>query len=400
MAMVLVVDARSLAAQATVRLEPSSGGFALVNGFPRRVVAFVRDDGATSGGNARIVTLDAQSSVAMSAGAGVLVLEQFDLVAPTMALTPNWTPHCDRYEASTMLSSINALQSQLDALPIEQRREGVEALELAAGVAQLKNDRARALLNLKHNDPVSNYFMLDHFANATTTEQVARLRGQQLANQYDETVQEMTSMMKVYAEQAKAKYGVLAADAKRYKELVTSSEEQLSEVTAMVAKLDADVSRFATFNRTLAAELEQAAGGAAADPQIGAGIRRACTGPANVKDAVEIGVRPSDNTTVLVGEMTFDAGASQPMLLRRVRHTERWMGYFVWPPEASAASLRVRALNSSRWNNVPGSVRTDRDAFTSLASELRAQVASARKKYDETSNRAKGSDHVKTIIVP
>ena len=130
------------------------------------------------------------------------------------------------------------------------------------------------------------------------------------------------------------------------------------------------------------------------------GVRRACSGSANVSDVFEADITGAQDLSVAIAEVDFDAGSSMEVLVRRIRGTDRFVGRMAWPAEASVARVSVRPLGSARATAVTGAIATGRAPLTSLVVAMAQQAEQARKKYNETRNRAKGSDHIKTMVIP
>lgn len=387
------------AAQSTVAITGDAGSQEIVNGLPVRVIALVRDlaDGPST--SPRIIVADASSNVSVGPTARRSVLLEFEVIAPTVTKRAGWTPSCQKYDAAAVQRALGALQAELEALPIEKRREGIEALQIAASVSELRQAEIRDSLMLANHDPVMRYYRNEYLQNATTS-QLYQAENQQTGQAFTDFTASVGRSIDIYAAEAKAKYAVLAKDAARYKELSEATEKSAALLRNQLWAIQREVITRGQYQAQVIRETEQAFTGSSNDPSPTSSVTRTCAGVPFVNDVIEFRAPDLQTSSTLVGELQFDVGDSEITLVRREKGTDRWIAAFAWPAEASSAQLRVRALNAVNWVSVPGSVSTGHAPFTSLVALAAEQAKDARKKYETTLKRSKGSDHVKTLIFP
>lgn len=387
-------------AQGAVRLDAQGARVHVVNELPLRIVGLVRDATDASRPLRRVIAVDGAATADVPGRPSALTLELFEVISRTVALRQGWTAPCTRFDASGVQASIRTLQSELAALPLDQRREGQRALQIAASVAQLRHEEFRDSLNLIRYDPTSLWMQREVRSNGTYN-QVRKMEEEIHNDELQRNLAEMGRAITIYAEQTRAKYQLLARDAARYRELATATERTLASLQARIPLIQGEVSRFGEYQRLAVEEITKTAP-AAGEPStlVTSELRRSCPGAAAVNDIFELRMQTQSELAVLAGEVTFDHGTPQTVLLRREKGTDRWIGRLAWPAEGTTGRLRVRAPGASRWNTVDGVLRSNRMSFTSLHATLATQYAEAKRLFAEANNRAKGSDHTQTLIVP
>lgn len=394
-----VIGPTPAAAQSAVAITVNGGSQEIVNGLPVRVIALVRDIADGSSTNPRIVMADASSTASIGAADLGTTMLEFEVIAPTVTKRAGWTASCQKYDAAAVQRALATLQAELDALPIEKRREGIDALQIAASVSELRQAEIRDSLLLANHDPVFQYYRNEYLANATTS-QLYEAQYQKTGQAFTDFTAGVGRSIDLYSAEVKAKYAVLAKDAARYKELADASERSAALLRNQLWVTQREVIARRMYLEQVASETERAFAGLAEEPAITSNVTRTCTGVPFVSDAIEFHAPELQASSTLVGELQFDAGDPETILVRREKGTDRWVAAVAWPPEASSAQLRVRALNAVHWVSVPGSVSTGHAPLTSLVALAADQAKDARKKYETALKRSKGSDHVKTLIIP
>jgi hypothetical protein len=394
-----VIHPDHAAAQSTVAITVNDQSQEIVNGLPVRVIALVRDlaDGPST--SPRVVVAEASSKASLGPAARGSIMLEFEIVAPTVTKRAGWVPSCQKYDAAAVRRSLAALQAEVDALPIEKRREGIEALEIAASFSELRQAEIRDSLLLANHDPVMRYYRNEYLANATTS-QLYQAENQQVGQAFTDFTASVGRSIDIYSAEVKAKYAVLAKDAARYKELTEASERSAALLRNQLFVIQREVIARRMYLQQVVSETERAFTGSSGDPLVTSEVTRTCADVPFVNDVIEFRAPDLQTSSTLVGELQFDAGGSEITLVRREKGTDRWLATFAWPAEASSAQLRVRALNSVNWISVPGRVSSGHASFTSLVALAADQAKDARKKYETALKRSKGSDHVKTLIIP
>lgn len=206
-------------------------------------------------------------------------------------------------------------------------------------------------------------------------------------------------MVAVFSEADDAKRSAIWTEANNLEPLVAASD-------SMLKVMSAELTRSSTIARAGAQGLATLAD-AMADERRGfedavAGTetaRRACAGAAGIEDWIVFRGTPRDpRQAVVLGEAKFDRGGSHPMVFRRVKGTDRWIGAVYWPTDATR--LTVDARVDGRTRTIGRELTPDRPSLAAMREDARRGASRLKKRLRDLKFREEGGDGVKTIYVP
>jgi hypothetical protein len=152
------------------------------------------------------------------------------------------------------------------------------------------------------------------------------------------------------------------------------------------------------FVTAAARELDRIAGTVDTAMTLRGRVEQPCLTAGTVDDSLRITIERPTSSMALLAELSFDRGASQVTVLRRIESSEGWEGRMFWPLDATSAAVRVRLPGSKRWSSVSGRV-TNRAPAGVVVAQARAAVRKIDKKLKDAKFRAVGGDNIKTIWI-
>lgn len=203
----------------------------------------------------------------------------------------------------------------------------------------------------------------------------------------------------VFAQADDAKRSAIWSEVNNLEPLVAASD-------SMLKVMNAELARSQSIARAGARGLELLAGAMGderknLDDAVTAteGARRACAGAAGIEDWIAFRGTPRDpRQAVVLGEAKFDRGGSHPVVFRRVKGTDRWVGAVYWPTDATR--LAVEARIDGRDRVIARELTPGRASLVAMRDDAQRTAGRLKKRLRNLQFREEGGDGVKTMMIP
>lgn len=215
----------------------------------------------------------------------------------------------------------------------------------------------------------------------------------------EDAVEQLGEMVAVFAMADDAKRSAIYREESRVEEVSKAADEMLLSVRTELTRADAMARAGARAQSVLADALGDARGDLRDDVSLARGASRLCSGGAGIEDWISFQGTTSDpRQMVVLGRAKFDAGDAHPIVFRRVKGTDRWMGAVYWPVDATRLAVEARLGGTMR--NIANDITPGRTSLGAMHRDAEKRAASLHRRLKNLKFRHEGGDGVKTIFVP
>lgn len=206
-------------------------------------------------------------------------------------------------------------------------------------------------------------------------------------------------MVAVFAEADDAKRSAIWSEANTVAPLVAASESMLKAMNAEIARSNAIAGAGARGLELLASALGAERKELDDAVTVSGAASRACAGAAGIEDWISFRGTPRDaRQAVVLGEAKFDRGGSHPIVFRRVKGTDRWVGAVYWPTDATRLSVEARV--DGRERVIARDLAPGRASLVAMRDDAGRSASRLKKRLRELNFREEGGDGVKTMMIP
>lgn len=301
-------------------------------------------------------------------------------------------------------SDLGALQSDLQKTDLTNTPAAAEQYRIAAEIAELEDEQRMDERQTERLDPLSSYTLLRQDLeqierNSTPAAAVIEAETQRVNDNAEAVASAATDLGEVWSQKNSARLADLQNQAAAISQLLTKVQDSQRAAQLRYQRAGLESSAGANFLQSEFDAFAKTNKPADFRPGNPSPIAKVCSRPSDLEDFVSMTVPAPDAVSVLLGKASFDKGAEQSIVFRRVKGTNQWVARIYWPLSAQSVRMKVQSREGS-WTNLPGAVSAGRGSYDQELVGFSKAVSMVQKKYKEASFRGDGGDDLTTIPIP